>query len=86
MSATASSHDPSPSVDAQNPEHAEHEDASVILPFLGILIAIAVPFGLAVAAGAGGGIAVTCLGVLAIAVMLLALTVVLGRVMSDSAH
>lgn len=60
-----------------------HEDAAVILPFLGIMLAIAVPFGLAVVAGVGGGLAVTGAAILTIAVVLVVMTRALSRVMGD---
>jgi len=55
----------------------------VLLAFPGILLAIAVPFGLAVVAGVGGGLAVTGAAILTIAVVLVVMTRALSRVMGD---
>lgn len=61
----------------------EEERRSVVLPLMAIVVAIALPFGLAVLAGAGGGIAVTIAGVVAMAGVLYVLTVAMVRIMGD---
>ncbi len=68
MNATAST-PPSTPADISQPR-----EASVVLPLVGILLAIAIPVALAVVSGAGGGILIAVIGLLATVGILYGLT------------
>jgi len=68
---------------AGGPPEQSDDNRSVVMPLIGIMILIAVPFCIAVWAGGGDSVAIAAFGVAMIAACLFGLVLALVRLMRD---